>query len=1027
MGRISSGVGLVSGINSKDIIDQLMALESRPKDLLQTRIDGINQQKLAYTDLTTRLAGLKVASTTLKKTSTFQAATATSSDEDVLTATAENGAAVGSFQLQVARLVTSQQTISRGFADFNSTKLSAGTITIDQGGGELTQLNPLSSLNGGAGVHRGIFRITDRSGASAVIDITAAVNLQDVIKKINTSLGVQVHAQIDGDHLVIADVSGKTDGNLIIQDLADGTAASELGIVQNVSANTITGTSINSVGRDSTLGLLNDGRGVRTVNDFDFSIQPRDGSTAFKVNLATARTLGDAVDLINAASGGKVKASIVDGAKGITLTDQTAGAGALTVTALNGSSAAADLGIAGSVAGSTLTGQSLIASLGTVLLSSLNGGNGITLGTLSIHDRAGADADVDLSSAKTVQDVLDAINNAPGLHVKASLKASGNGISISSISGSGDLIISSADATAATLGLGGTFDSSIENVEGANLHRQYVSSSTLLSDFNGGKGVTTGKIKITNSKGVAATISLNANQVSIGDVMAQINARQIGVTASINANGNGLLLTDAAGGALKLKVEDVDSTTAADLNIKGTATGATIDGSFEKTIDVTANDTLATVQQKINDLNFGVTASIINDGTGLAPFRLSLGAKNPGLDGRVVLDAGSTGLETRNLIEAQDAAVFLGGAESEQPLLITASHNQITGVLKGVTINLNGVSDKPVSLNVSRSVDQVVDQIKQFAQGFNDLTDKIAELTKFDTDTNTRGLLLGDDTVQTIQTQIYAALSAVVPNNGAFRILADVGISLGDGAKITFDEDKFRAAYAQDPDAVQTLFTTPEPGVSSNTLLNQLNAGRGLRRAPSGDDFHVELHDGTALDISLAAADTMRDVLATINAESPTKLKVELTSSGALKVSDLTSGTGSFALSSLNGSQALADLGLSTSAVGNDLIGQKIQGPQGSVNAGVAVVLETRISNLIDPVNGAITRENQTLDERTVQFQDRMGQLDKLLENKRTRLERQFANLESVLAGLQNQQQALGSIQSIQPVRAPQSSSTASH
>ena len=51
MGRISTGIGLVSGINSKDIIDQLMALESRPKNTLQTRIDSITQQKLAYTDL----------------------------------------------------------------------------------------------------------------------------------------------------------------------------------------------------------------------------------------------------------------------------------------------------------------------------------------------------------------------------------------------------------------------------------------------------------------------------------------------------------------------------------------------------------------------------------------------------------------------------------------------------------------------------------------------------------------------------------------------------------------------------------------------------------------------------------------------------------------------------------------------------------------------------------------------------------------------------------------------------------------
>src|SRR5439155_17111378 len=270
-------------------IDQRLALEARPKDLVQTRLDGIKQQKLAYADLSTRLASLKLNSTTLKKNAMFHAATATSSDENVFTATANNGAAVGSFQLQVARLVTSQQLVSRGFADFNSTKLAAGTITIDQGGGELSQLNALAGLNGGAGVRRGLFRITDRTGASAVIDTTAAVNLQDVIKRINTSLDVQVHASLDGDHIKLQDVSGKTASNLIVQDLADGNSAADLGIVANVSGNTITGTSIDYVGRETQLAQLNDGRGVRSVGNDDFSIQARDGSAAFKVNLATAK------------------------------------------------------------------------------------------------------------------------------------------------------------------------------------------------------------------------------------------------------------------------------------------------------------------------------------------------------------------------------------------------------------------------------------------------------------------------------------------------------------------------------------------------------------------------------------------------------------------------------------------------------------------------------------------------------------------------------------------------------------------
>ena len=113
MGRISSGVGLVSGINSKDIIDQLIALESRPKDLLKARMDGVDQQKLAYTDLLTRLTSLNINVTSLTKPSTFNNATVNSSNPNVLTATAAPSAPPGSYQFQVARTVTTQQLMPR--------------------------------------------------------------------------------------------------------------------------------------------------------------------------------------------------------------------------------------------------------------------------------------------------------------------------------------------------------------------------------------------------------------------------------------------------------------------------------------------------------------------------------------------------------------------------------------------------------------------------------------------------------------------------------------------------------------------------------------------------------------------------------------------------------------------------------------------------------------------------------------------------------------------------------------------------
>src|SRR6266700_2318419 len=116
MGRITTGIGLISGINSQSIIDQLIQLDSAPVTQLQNRITTANSQKSAYTDLQTQLDALKAVGSTLTNPLTFQAASAASSDEKTLTATAANGAAVGTYDFQVAQLVSAQQAITAGFA-----------------------------------------------------------------------------------------------------------------------------------------------------------------------------------------------------------------------------------------------------------------------------------------------------------------------------------------------------------------------------------------------------------------------------------------------------------------------------------------------------------------------------------------------------------------------------------------------------------------------------------------------------------------------------------------------------------------------------------------------------------------------------------------------------------------------------------------------------------------------------------------------------------------------------------------------
>ncbi len=1015
MASITSSIGLVSGINTSDIIDQLITLESKPKDLIQARIDSVKSQKDAYTGLAGQLTTLKTSATSLKKPSFFEAATANSSDEDVVTATASNGAAVGSFQFQVARLVTSQQTVSQGFVDYDKSPVGAGTITIEQGGGDLSNETVLSDLNGGNGVRRGSFRIIDRSGAAATIDISAAVSLDDVVKKINTALGIQVRATIQNDKLVLTDQTGKTTNDLIVSDVGDGHSASDLGIVGDVAATSVTGSDVNYLSTKTSLAKLNDGRGIRTNSDAtanDLTIN--DGGGAIGISLAGAKTLGDAITAINTAGAGRFKAEIAPGSNAITLTAN--GGGTVTVANVAGSKAADDLGLTGSGSGA-INGKPVLAGIDSVLLSSLNGGSGITLGTISIQSRAALGAtSIDLSAATSVKDVIDTINNA-NAGVKASLNNSGNGIQTVDSTGTGTLHIADVAGTgAAALGIAGDFDLTKTTVNGANLQIGWYSENTLLSSLNGGKGIAPGGFQITTASGASITIDTSDTSIRrVGDLIQRINASGIGVTASINAHGDGLLLTDTTTGASKLKVEETDSTTAADLGIKSDGAVGTINGSYEKTVTIASTDTLADVQTKINNVSFGVTASIINDGSGNAPYRLSLNSKNSGRAGRVIFDAGTTSLSTHNLVDAQDAAVFLGSANSDQPLLVTASRNELSGVVKGVTVELHGTSDKPVTVNVSRDGKNASDEVQKFVDGFNALIDKVSDLTKFDTDTNKGGVLLGESTVSTVQTELYTALNAVVPAGGKYRTLADVGVTLTDDAKLSFDSDKFSAAYADDPSLVESLFTNSNSSLGGATLTSQLNDGAGVRHAASGPDLHISTRDGSGFNVTLGEVTTVGDVIRQIDQASGGKINATIGANNNLLLTDTTTGSGATRVQPSGISQAIIDLGLNGGAASSAgvIAGARLSfSTQNAKNVGAGVLLESAIGRLIDPVTGAIPQENKTLDTRTQQFQDRIDQLDKLIDAKRTRLENQFANMESVLSGLQSQQKALGSLSS---------------
>ena len=79
MSGISSSVGLFSGIDTQSLISQLLAVESRPKTVIQRRVAQLQSQQAAYLDLNSRLSALKSAAQKFRIGRVFDSARAVSS------------------------------------------------------------------------------------------------------------------------------------------------------------------------------------------------------------------------------------------------------------------------------------------------------------------------------------------------------------------------------------------------------------------------------------------------------------------------------------------------------------------------------------------------------------------------------------------------------------------------------------------------------------------------------------------------------------------------------------------------------------------------------------------------------------------------------------------------------------------------------------------------------------------------------------------------------------------------------------
>lgn len=349
--------------------------------------------------------------------------------------------------------------------------------------------------------------------------------------------------QFNGDNGVLSALSG-LDTTFDLNVTANGTIG-----VDSVAGQGIVDLNP-SVTASTRLNELNGGRGVARG-----SIAVSVGGPSAIIDLSDADTVGDVLSRINSALGAG-SAVIAPSGSGIRLV----GAGPIAVSDVNGGATGRDLGLLTSGAASPFNGGDLNPTIGpTTLVSALALGG--PLGTLSITNGPYS-ANVDLSTATTVEDILNRINGA-GARVRAEINSDRTGINVVNVlAGSGFTVTGTA---AQTLGVATT-----------NLQ-------TSLADFNDGGGVSLGlgggaALSITTRDGASHQIDFNDPSFTdrtVGGLLAFIASSTGGdVTGAVNANGAIALQDNTGGSTSNFVITGANgATTATDLGIDTTPAG----------------------------------------------------------------------------------------------------------------------------------------------------------------------------------------------------------------------------------------------------------------------------------------------------------------------------------------------------------------------------------------------------------------------------------------------------------------------
>ncbi len=249
----------------------------------------------------------------------------------------------------------------------------------------------------------------------------------------------------------------------------------------------------------------------------------------------------------------------------------------------------------------------------------------------------------------------------------------------------------------------------------------------------------------------------------------------------------------------------------------------TVGSGSAQTITLDSSDnTISSLADAINSGDYGVTASVITDGSSQL---LSLVSNTSGSAGNITLSSSMSDTTAGTDINFTQAQAGQDAQFTVDGITATSSSNTVSNVIPGVTFQLlSAAPGTDVQVEITNDNSDVESAVSSFVSAYNTVIGDLNTQEGDDSSGNPEPLY-GDPTIATLQSQLQSALD-FTQSSGAVTSLTQLGVSVNDDGTLSLDTDTLDSELNSNYQDVVNFFQPSSSftsfGGNFTTILNNL-------------------------------------------------------------------------------------------------------------------------------------------------------------------------------------------------------------